>query len=181
MNAGLMSHSLASAGPKRIIFISGFFVAIVLIVGTLWYLHAYSGADRASAAADQADGVDVLLGLADTAFHEHRLVAPAGSNMYEFYLSVLELNPRSKPALDRLNSSFESAAQQVEHSISVGDLDEAERELRLLRDYSTLQGVASSSYKADLLGSYLHAQRNVLTRRHEAEAAQIQEAHTPSG
>lgn len=176
-----MSHILASARQKRVIFASGFFVVVALIAGSLWYVHASSGADRESAATDEADGVSVLLGLADSAFHEHRLIAPAGSNMYEFYLSVLELNPRSKPALERLNSTFESATHEVEHTISAGDLDEAERELRLLRDYSAQQGVESNSYKVDLLGSYLHAQRNILTRRHEAQAEQIREARATSG
>ena len=173
-----MSHILASDRRKRIILLSGVFVAVALIAGALWHLHASSKASEESAATDESNGVGFLLGLADSAFHDHRLVAPAGSNVYEFYLSVLELDPHNKPALERLHTAFEPACQEVEQTIAKGDLDEAERELRLLHDYGTQEGVESDNYKVALLGAYLYAQRNVLTRKHEAEALQIQEGHT---
>jgi len=175
VDVGTMSHILVSANRKRTVLLSGMAVVIALVASTAWHVHSSSSIGTDSSTTDQSSGVSVLLGLADSAFHEHRLLAPAGSNMYEFYLSVLELDPHNKQALDRLHTAFEPACQEVEHTISTGDLDEGERELRLLHDYGTLQGVESDNYKVALLGSYLYAQRNLLTRKHEAEALQIQE------
>lgn len=173
-----MSRTFISDNRKRNIILSALFVAIALLVATLAYAHVTSSAREESAAAEEPNGVSVLLSLADTAFHEKRIVAPAGSNMYEFYLSILELEPTNKLARARMLSEFEPATHEVEHVISTGDLDEAERELRLLHDYGKQQSVESDSYKLALLGSYLYAQRNLLSRTHEAEALQMQDGHT---
>jgi hypothetical protein len=161
---------------RKFILIAVSLAAIIGILGLgLWRSHKPITASDDAAAVGDSSGVSALVALADAAFHTHRLVAPEGSNLYEFYMSILALDPRNKQALDRLHASFEPACHEVELTIAKGDLDEAERELRLLRDYGKQQGAESDSYKVSLLGSYLYAQRNVLTRKHEAEAMQIQE------
>jgi protein TonB len=151
-------------------------VLALAAVGIGWHVHALAhasadaGTTPAADAAASADnnGVGILLGLAKTAMSDHRLVAPAGSNAYEFYLSVLQLDPRNATAQDTMHASFDDACNFVEHAIDTRDLDEAQRELGLLRDFD------STSYKLSLLGSKLSAQRSVMTREHEAQAAVIQ-------
>ena len=69
------------------------------------------------------------------------LVAPEGSTIYEFDLSALQLDPHNKKALKNLRASFDPACHTVEEAIANGELDEAERELRLLRDYGAQQTV----------------------------------------
>jgi hypothetical protein len=176
-----MSRLPARTHRKPVLFAFAFVVIIALSGLGFWHFHASATASEASATVADSSGVGMLSGLAEAAFHDHRLVAPEGSNLYEFYSSVLALDPHNRQALDRLHKSFEPACHDVESTIAKGDLDEAERELRLLRDYSTQQGVESDSYKVSLLGSYLYAQRNVLARKHEAEALQIQERQSASG
>jgi protein TonB len=135
---------------------------------------------QASNAADDTNGIGVLLDLAETALRDRRLVAPKGSNVYERDLSALQLDPHNKKALDNLHASFEPACHNVEEAIAKSALDEAERELHLLRDYGAKQHVQKASYKVSLLGSYLYAQRTVLIRKHEAEAFEMQ-GGKPSG
>lgn len=175
-----MSSILTSARSKRLIIPVACVVAAAIAISAFLYLHASTTTVGSTSAADDASGVGVLLGLADGAYREHRLIAPAGSNMFEFYLSVLQLDPHNAQAINRLNAAFEPASGEVEHTIAKGDLDEAERELRLLHDYGDQQvganGGINSSYKVDLLGSYLYAQRNLLARQHEAEAARMHDA-----
>jgi protein TonB len=59
--------------------------------------------------------------------------------------------------------------------INPTDLDEAQRELSLLRDYDP------TNYTLALLGGKLSAQRTLLTRQHEAEAARIQAQQEAAG
>jgi protein TonB len=125
-------------------------------------------AGAASGTSGDAGGEGILLGLAKSAVSEHRLVAPAGSNAYEFYLSVLQLDPKNAVARDDMNALFTQACDVVERTIDARDVDEAQRELALLRE------VDIDNYKLALLGSKLSAQRMVLTREHEAQAAAIQ-------
>jgi hypothetical protein len=123
-------------------------------------------------------GVAILLRLADQARREHRLLAPVGSNVYEFYFSVLQLDPANRTALDGLHEAFEPACAEVERAITTGDLDEAQRELRLLRAYdagnyrylATGDDTGAGNYKLALLGGYLDAQRSLLSHRHAMEA-----------
>jgi protein TonB len=117
---------------------------------------------------DDGRGRDILLALADTAVHERRLLAPAGSNAFEFYLSVLELEPGNRIALDRLHRWFPAATDTVEQAIDHDDLDEAQRELSLLREFD------GDNYLLALLAGKLDAQRQLATRRHEARAALLQ-------
>jgi hypothetical protein len=62
-------------------------------------------------------------------------VAPVGSNAFEFYFSVLQIEPGNAAAMAALRDLFKPACADVEHSIAAGDLDEAQRELQLLRAY----------------------------------------------
>lgn len=145
----------------------GFAVLAGLI---FWYVHPSIMAAQASADANDSSGVTMLTSLGNAALHEHRLVAPEGSNAYEFYASALQLDALNKQAIAGLRTSFEPACHDVEDTIAKGSLDEAERELRLLHDYAQRQNIESDNFRVALLGSYLHAQRNLLMSRHEAEA-----------
>jgi protein TonB len=170
-----MPKSLSAASSRRGLFLAAVFVLIVLAAGIGWYVHAAGSAkadadaaDSSSASTYASSGEGILLGLAKSAVGEHRIVAPAGSNAYEFYLSVLQLDPKNAAARDDLNTLFAQACDDVEQAINARDVDEAQRELSLLRDYD------SNNYKLALLGSKLSAQRMVMTREHEAQAAAIQ-------
>lgn len=151
----------------------GVLLAVVLLAGgAFWYVRSTAaGADSA----DDANGVNILLGLADSAMHDGRLVAPQGSNAYEFYFSVLQLEPHNEVALDNLKKAFVPACKEVERLINPNDLDEAQRELSLLREYD------ATNYTLALLGGKLSAQRTLLTRQHEAEAARIQAQQEAAG
>lgn len=116
---------------------------------------------------DTDDGSDILLGLARDAMHDGRLVAPAGSNAYEFYLSVLQLEPTNRTAQEAMRESFPIAATQIERNINRQDLDEARREIDLLREFDR------TNFTLSLLDGKLSAARKVVTRRHEAEAERI--------
>lgn len=123
-------------------------------------------APEASQAGDQ-DGVGILLKLADQALAEHRLVAPAGANAYEFYLSVLALDPANAVARQHLGERMPDAMGAVEQAINARQLDEAERELRLLRE------VDRDNFTLSLLAGKLDAQRMIVVREDEARAAEI--------
>ncbi|WP_449426962.1 energy transducer TonB [Rhodanobacter umsongensis] len=151
--------------------------------GVFWYSYATANAspnvlagtpsgNTADASGDDAQsGTRILLGLARTAMHDGRLVAPAGSNAYEFYLSVLQLEPQNRTAQEALRESFPLAATEIEHTINKNDLDEARREIDLLREFD------STNFTLALLGGKLSAARNIETKRHEAEAERIQQAN----
>jgi hypothetical protein len=151
----------------------GVLLAVVLLAGgAFWYVRSTAaGADSA----DDANGVNILLGLADSAMHDGRLVAPQGSNAYEFYFSVLQLEPHNEVALDNLKKAFVPACKEVERLINPNDLDEAQRELSLLREYD------ATNYTLALLGGKLSAQRVLVTRQHEAQAALIQAQQDAAG
>jgi hypothetical protein len=146
--------------------------------GIFWYKRAMANASYGpagsptSAPADDAqNGTGILLGLARDAMHDGRLVAPAGSNAYEFYLSVLQLEPQNPTAQEALRESFPRAAVEIEHTINTFDLEEARREIDLLREFD------SNNFTLALLGGKLSAARNIATKQHEAEAERIQQAN----
>lgn len=139
--------------------------ALLLVVAALGLLRRPSIRPVAD---DEAGGRAILLALAQTAEREHRLLAPAGSNAYEFYLSVLGLEPDDAATRDALQRLFPTATKVVEQAIDRGELDEAERELRLLRDFD------ADNYLLALLAGKLTAQRHLEVRRHEARAAILQ-------
>lgn len=153
---------------------------LVLLVGGLIWLIGINGAGTATAMTTTGDnattsdnnaqsGTQILLGLARDAMHDNRLVAPAGSNAYEFYLSVLQLEPKNQAALEALRESFSRASEEIEGTINHNDLDEARREIDLLREFD------SNNFTLALLGGKLAAARAIETRKHEAEAARIQQ------
>ncbi|MEW5835792.1 MAG: hypothetical protein AB1832_12070 [Pseudomonadota bacterium] len=113
------------------------------------------------------DGVSILLNLADEALKDHRLIAPAGANAVEFYLSVLELDPANATAHQNLASHMPQATEAVEQAINTRQLDEAARELRLLRE------VDNNNFTVQLLAGKLDAQRAIVVREDEARAAAI--------
>jgi periplasmic protein TonB len=160
-----MLHFRSIASDRRAWAIGLLLIVGVLTGGAFWYIRSAASADTSAA---DANGVNILLGLADSAMHDGRLVAPEGSNAYEFYFSVLQLEPHNQVALDNLKKAFVPACDEVERLINPVDLDEAQRELSLLREYD------ATNYTLALLGGKLSAQRTLLTRQHEAQAARIQ-------
>ncbi|HTV85518.1 MAG TPA: hypothetical protein VME63_08930 [Dyella sp.] len=143
--------------------------------GVFWYAHASIASKSGGHTANDGSDVGVMLGLADSAYKDKHLLAPVGSNMYEFYFSVLQLDPNNSTAMERLRDMFKPACDVVESTINSGDLDEAQRELSLLRMYDP------HNYKLALLGSVLDAQRVIERRKHEAEAARIQAQQAAAG
>jgi periplasmic protein TonB len=158
-------------GRRGLLFVS---LAALLAIGggAFWYAHASIGAKSGGHSANDGSDVGVMLGLADSAYQQKNLLAPVGSNMYEFYFSVLQLDPDNATAMQRMRDMFKPACDVVENTINGGDLDEAQRELSLLRMYDP------HNYKLALLGSVLDAQRVIERRKHEAEAARIQAAQS---
>ncbi len=171
---------LASLAPRqRVLVAVSLIVAIVVAGGAFAWLHGSSNGATASTDGQTSggkddSGVSILLDLAKTAVTEKRLVAPAGSNAYEFYLSVLQLDPSNKAALDELHESFPAASADVERAINDNALDDAQRELSLLREFD------STNYILSLLGGKLDAQRQIVTRQDEAKAAIIQAQQSAS-
>ena len=153
---------------------------LVAAIGILRYSQAsanaplgYSGASIESASTgidDAQSGSGILLGLARDAMRDGRLVAPAGSNAYEFYLSVLQLEPQNPTAQEALRESFPQAATEIEHTINQKQLEEARREIDLLREFD------GDNFTLSLLGGKLSAVRNIVMQQHEAEARRIQRA-----
>lgn len=165
-----MSSTVSTPANRRGLLSVVLGVAVLLLIGGgAWYAHARANAKAAEGhTANDGSEVGVMMDLADKAYQEKRLVAPIGSNVYEFYFSVLQLDPNNATAQRRLRDAFKPACDVVENTINSGDLDEAQRELSLLRQYDP------HNYKLALLGSVLDAQRVIERRRHEAEAARIQ-------
>jgi hypothetical protein len=172
---------LLSVAPRRSALV---FVSLLILVaagGIFWYSHATTTASSNSdvnasghaadtSADDAQSGTQILLGLARDAMHDNRLIAPAGSNAWEFYLSVLQLEPNNPTARDTLRESFPRAAVEIESNINQNGLDEARREIDLLREFDR------DNFTLALLGGKLSAARNIETKRHEAEAERIQQA-----
>jgi periplasmic protein TonB len=165
--------SNSSTAPHRGGLLFVVLAAVVAIVGgAFWYAHASRSAAHVGHTANDGSDVGILLGLADTAWQQNNLVAPVGSNVYEFYFSVLQSDPNNSTAIQRMKDAFKPACDDVEKTINSGDLDEAQRELYLLRMYDP------HNYKLALLGSVLDAQRIIERHMHEAEAARIQAQQT---
>lgn len=153
-------------------------VLILVLAGGGWWRRQARAAIRP---ADEASGTRILLDLASAATRDGRLVAPVGSNAFELCFSVLQLDPTNRTALELLRTVFKPASDVVERTIAAGDLDEAQRELQLLRAWDAGNyrydpahfEMHSSNYRLVLLGSYLDAQRGLQRLRHAAEATAI--------
>lgn len=133
-----------------------------------------AAADNPDAAASDPSGTDILLGLAREAMRDGRLVAPQGSNAFEFYLSVLQLDPDNLAAKEALRESFSRAAEEIELAINRNDLEEARRELDLLREFDR------NNFTLSLLGGKLSAAWMLLRQQHETEARRIRQANAAS-
>jgi protein TonB len=179
---GVMSRFLPAASDRyALVAVSA--LILLAAIGIFWYSQAANAslhdnaasADTSDMSADDAQSsTGILLGLAREAIQDDRLVAPAGSNAYEFYLSVLQLEPKNPAAQEALRESFPRAASLIERTINEEHLDEARREIDLLREFD------SNNFTLSLLGGKLSAARNVVTKQHEAEADRIQrEAANP--
>lgn len=151
---------------------------ILALAGGGWWRRQARAAIRL---ADEASGTRVLLDLASAATRDGHLVAPVGSNAFELCFSVLQLDPTNRTARELLRTVFKPASDVVERTIAAGDLDEAQRELQLLRAWDAGNyrydpahfELHSSNYRLVLLGSYLDAQRSLQRQRHAAEAVAI--------
>ncbi|SFF44123.1 protein TonB [Dyella marensis] len=173
---GVMSRVFPAALPRRGLVVSFALIAIMAIAACT---PAADGAGTqakgpAAASSGQDSGVSIMLGLAKTAVDEKRLIAPAGANAFEFYLSALQLEPDNAAATAGLHELFEPAADDIERAINDNNLDEAQRELSLLREFD------GTNYKLALLGGKLDAQRQIQVREDEARAAVIQSQATSS-
>jgi periplasmic protein TonB len=170
-----MFQSSNAALPRRaIILIAAIAVALVAFAAyaTLRVRHVdKAGASDAAASSASSDGdssgVDILLGLAREATREGRLVAPQGNNAYEYYLSVIQLAPENATAQDALRETLPFASQEIERQINRRQLEEARREIALLRDFDP------TNYTLIILGAKLDAQQQVVTAEDEARADQI--------
>ncbi|TCV92842.1 protein TonB [Luteibacter rhizovicinus] len=152
--------------------------AVIAVVGAAAYFvlrgrddspnQTATGPGEVASAAAPAEGgseVDILLGLARDAMKENRLIAPQGNNAYEYYLSVVQLQPENPVALDALRETLPFASTEVERQINQRELDEARREIALLRDFDP------TNYTLVILGAKLDAQQRVVTAEDEAKAA----------
>ncbi|KRE86093.1 energy transducer TonB [Rhodanobacter sp. Soil772] len=181
-----MFRSLFAASRRHALVLVPLMVLLAFGGGVFWYGRATAEAamvdlgplpaDTVDTAADDAQsGSGILLGLARDAMHDGRLVAPVGSNAFEFYLSVLQLDPGNKTAGEALRESFPRAADEIEHTINRRELEEARREIDLLREFDR------DNFTLALLGGKLSAARNIVMRQHEAEAERIRQANAARG
>jgi len=170
-----MFQSNQAALPRRVLILIGA-VAVGLVAVAAYATLRVTRADKpgaADAAASTAtsdggsSGVDILLGLARDATREGRLVAPQGNNAYEYYLSVIQLEPENATAQDALRETLPFASQEIERLINRRQLEEARREIALLRDFDP------TNYTLIILGAKLDAQQQVVTAEDEARAEQI--------
>jgi periplasmic protein TonB len=155
--------------PRALLAGGALFVA-ALIGGVVWRGHPVPAMTGTSADATVADaGSDetptaILLGLARTAIRENRLIAPQGNNAFEYYMSVLDLDKTNVTAHEAMRESLPLASEQIDRAIRDKDLDEALREITLLREYDP------DNYVLLILGAKLDAQRKLVTAQNEARA-----------
>lgn len=169
-----MSKLHLAAPSRRAAVIAAAAVVVVAAAAAVASMHLHrtggasaldTGGTTPAASADTgSSGVDILLGLAREATRDGRLVSPQGNNAYEYYLSVIQLEPTNATAQDALRETLPFAAQEIEQLINRRQLDEARREIALLRDYD------ATNYTLIILGAKLDAQQQVVTAEDEAKA-----------
>ena len=86
----------------------------------------------AAAPAVTAETAEAALSLANTAFRENRIVAPAGNNALEHALRALQLDANNAGATEILVDLTPIAASAIEAEIAAGNFAEAERVMGLL-------------------------------------------------
>ncbi|MEI7037539.1 energy transducer TonB [Fulvimonas yonginensis] len=109
----------------------------------------------------EAMDVNQLLAEARRAMNEHRVLAPAGNNAFEFYLKALEKQPGNPVATDALRETFPFAATGAEQAINARDFNEAQREIELLAKADP------ANYTLTILRSKLDAQRKLLDKEQQ--------------
>lgn len=169
-----MSKLALAAPPRRAVIIVAAVAVVVAAAAAFASMHLRHPATSAtsddaastSSPGDDAgsNGVEILLGLARQATREGRLVSPQGNNAYEYYLSVIQLEPNNATAQDALRETIPFASQEIERLINRRDLEEARREIALLRDFDP------TNYTLIILGAKLDAQQQVVTAEDEARA-----------
>lgn len=172
----MITASRIAAVPRRAIIVIA--VTAVLLVAALVLgvrqTHQAAEADATAsipeptATTGASPEVKILLDLARDATKEGRLIAPQGNNAYEYYLSVLQLDPKNATAQDALRETLPFASQEIEHQINRRELEESRREIALLRDFDP------TNYTLIILGAKLNAQQQVVTAENEAKAAAMQ-------
>lgn len=117
----------------------------------------------------EAMDVNQLLSEARKAMNDHRVLAPAGNNAFEFYLKALEKQPGNPVATDALRETFPFAASGAEQTINGRDFNEAQRQIDLLAKADP------ANYTVTILRSKLDAQRKLLDK--EQQQALDQQQH----
>lgn len=117
-----------------------------------------------------AMNLNQLLAEARKAMNEHRLLAPAGNNAFEFYLKALEKQPGNPVASDALRETFPFAANSAEQAINGRDFNEAQRQIDLLAKADP------ANYTLTILRSKLDAQRKLLDREQQQVVDQQKQA-----
>ena len=109
----------------------------------------------------EAMDVNQLLSEARKAMNDHRVLAPAGNNAFEFYLKALEKQPGNPVATDALRETFPFAASGAEQAINGRDFNEAQRQIDLLAKADP------ANYTVTILRSKLDAQRKLLDKEQQ--------------
>jgi protein TonB len=109
----------------------------------------------------EAMDLNQLLAEARKAMNDHRVLAPAGNNAFEFYLKALEKQPGNPVATDALRETFPFAATGAEQAINARDFSEAQREIDLLAKADP------ANYTLTILRSKLDAQRKLLDKEQQ--------------
>lgn len=109
--------------------------------------------------------VDQLSREARKALAEQRMVMPAGNNALEYYLAILDKEPKNSGAAEALRELFPFASGTAEQEITLGNLDEATRII------SQLAKADPSNYTLTILRSKLEAKRKIVDRDLATQAA----------
>jgi protein TonB len=171
----MISASRIAAVPRRaiiVVVVTAVLLVAALVLGVRQQ-HELAAADaevklpEPPTTTGSSPEINILLGLARDATKEGRLVAPQGNNAYEYYLSILQLDASNATATDALRETLPFASQTIERQINRRDLEEARREIALLRDFDP------TNYTLIILGAKLDAQQQVVTAEDEAKADAI--------
>ncbi|WP_199097727.1 energy transducer TonB [Dyella sp. ASV21] len=170
---------MSSAAPRRTQGIARYTFVMVLVLMVLggafiyWRLRALADADMpapttavtSGPVVREGAGTEELLQHARDAMAGRRLLAPAGSNAFEFYLAVLKREPDNRIAQDALRETFPFAAQAAEQTIDAGNAEEAQREIDLLTRADP------QNYTLTLLRAKLQAQQDAQAQTSAPRAA----------
>jgi periplasmic protein TonB len=168
----MTSASRFAAVPRRAIIVVAV-TAVLLVAAVVLSIrqqHQLAEAEAPTqlpeppAATSSSPEITILLGLARDATKEGRLVAPQGNNAYEYYLSILQLDANNATASDALRETLPFASNTIERQINHRELEEARREIALIRDFDP------TNYTLIILGAKLDAQQQVVTAEDEAKA-----------